>query len=138
MNTIEVWDRQAAHWNRLGPPLRPAPADLRVAADVIRQWSCDHGPPRALLLGVTPEFAKLAWPQGTSLLAVDRSEAMVRGVWPGYPHHGAGALCTDWLAMAIDGHSRDIVLADGALVPLRFRDEQQALLAKLKAIVTRN
>jgi SAM-dependent methyltransferase len=71
---------------------------------------------RALLLGVTPELATLRWPEGTSLLAVDRSEGMIATVWPkqGTPE-GASVACSDWRALPLDKATIDIVVGDGAV-----------------------
>src|SRR6185312_7858052 len=61
-------------WSLITPPLRP---NQEVVA-AIKQCIGQHDG-RALLLGVTPEFADLA----TGIVATDINLSMVRGLWPG-------------------------------------------------------
>src|SRR3954469_13402114 len=80
------WNRHAEQWRRVGPPLRPTAEDVaylrdRVAA-VHLQASGRPARPRALLLGVTPEYASAEWRPELDLLAVDRSQGMIDEVWP--------------------------------------------------------
>lgn len=110
-----VWRQQAHQWSLLGPPLRPARADVAWVARVAARWTRRHGrAPRVLLLGVTPELATLAWPAGTELLALDRAWPMIAGVWPGdcgWRH----VVCADWRAPPLARASHDLVVGDGAL-----------------------
>ena len=77
-----IWPRHAGQWQRVGPPLRPGPDDVRHIEACIAAWSSRQrrAAPRALLLGVTPELATLNWPDGTALLAVDRALPMIHAV----------------------------------------------------------
>jgi len=113
---VGIWPRHAAQWQRVGPPLRPAAEDLAHLEACIAAWSRRTGraAPRALLLGVTPELATLAWPRGTTLVACDRALPMIRNVWPGdtaWRH----AVCADWLALPCRTGRWDLVLGDGVL-----------------------
>jgi SAM-dependent methyltransferase len=103
---------------------------------VLGAWVAAHGTPRALVLGVTPEIARLAWPEGTDLLAVDRSEAMIRLVWPGFPRPGLGALQSEWLDLDLPAGSRDLVLGDGCFNLLRYPDAHAALLRTVRALLS--
>lgn len=84
--------------------------------------------PRALILGVTVEICLLQWPEGTHLLALDRSEAMIRGVWPGRADQ---AICGDWLSMPLIGASRDVVFCDGGVSTIPFPLGTRRLVAAL-------
>jgi hypothetical protein len=79
-----VWSHHSQQWPLLGAPLRPSPADVRVFERWARSACPDGGPsPRlALLLGVTPECARMGWPEGIELTAVNRSPEMIDAVWP--------------------------------------------------------
>ena len=95
-----------------------------------------HGSVRALVLGVTPEYARLDWPAGTDLLAVDRSEVMLRAVWPGFPAPGQGALHADWVEAELPPGSRDLVLGDGCFTLLPFPEGHRALLRKVSGMLS--
>jgi hypothetical protein len=136
MPANELWSRQASLWNCLGPPLRPAAEDIAIVRRAVLEWSLYHGAPRALILGVTPELAKLPWARGASLLAIDRSQMMIERVWPGFPRPGMGAICGDWLTMPLDTESRDVVLADGIFVQLPIPQAHRQLLEKLASILS--
>ncbi|MHC4711919.1 MAG: hypothetical protein ACYTAN_01435 [Planctomycetota bacterium] len=127
------WPEVARKWRLLGPPLRPSPEDVRFCEDAAREWIRHRGAPRVLLLGVTPELYHLPWPEGTDLLAVDRTRAMIEAVWPG-PREAA--LCEDWLEMNLPGGSRDIVLCDGGLNLLAYPGEQRRLAGILRGVLS--
>lgn len=105
-------------WSQLTPPLRPPAA---VVAAVRKQIRDKHG--RALLLGVTPEFADVT-PQ---LVAVDRNFSMVANVWPGNTACRY-AIVGDWRRPSFKSGSFAICIADGSLSFLTFPDETVALL----------
>lgn len=134
------WPLHARQWSRVGVPLRPSAADVAIAAREVAAWAAARGrPPRALLLGVTPELAAMAWPAGTTLAAVDRSAAMVAAVFPspGTPGLPAGATATagDWRALAAADAAFDVVLGDGCLACLPYAAGYRALAAELRRVV---
>jgi SAM-dependent methyltransferase len=107
------WPLHARQWNLVGSPLRPGPEDVAIVEAEVR--ACER--PRVVLLGVTPELATLRWPAGTSLLAIDRSRAMIDTVFPA----GAGhAVAGEWTALPCATGSVDVVAGDGALSNLAF------------------
>jgi Methyltransferase domain len=128
------WTEIARQWRQAGPPLRPSKQDLGFCIDALREWH-QHGgvAPRALLLGVTPDFYHLPWPEGTDILAADRSQPMIHIVWPGPKE---AVLCADWLALALPDSSRDIVLCDGGLHLLSYPQEQQQLVRILCSLLS--
>lgn len=110
---LEVWRRHARQWLQVGPPLRPHAIDVATMAREVAGWARTHGrAPRALLMGVTPELAGLAWPPGSTLLALDRSLPMVLEVWPG-DTAWRGVACGDWRQPPCADGSVDLVLGDG-------------------------
>ncbi len=66
----------------IGPPLRPAAEDVRHVQQSVARFLPSEGATRrrALLLGVTPELARIAWEPPVQLLAVDKSQGMADGV----------------------------------------------------------
>lgn len=126
------WADVARQWDQVGPPLRPAPIDLGVYRDVIDRWARDHGPPRALILGVTPELYRLPWPGGTRLLAMDHTPAMIDALWPG-PRQAV--ICADWTEMPLAARSCDVVLCDGGLHLMAYPQAQEAFAAALRRVV---
>lgn len=143
------WASYARRWSALGPPQRPSPEDVGAALSEVRAWhaesaarvralggqggALDVPPPRALLLGVTPEIATMDWPPGTSLLAVDRSEPMIRAVLPkvGVPADTRAALA-DWLSLPVSDASVDVAIGDGCLSTFSFPDGVRALAREVR------
>ena len=86
------WDRIADLWRLFGPPIRPAADDLVVYQEIVdRATALIDGPPRVLLLGVTPELYRLrCWPMPRSRARQFVTDARSRVAGPG--RHGC-----DWL-----------------------------------------
>jgi hypothetical protein len=82
-------------------------------------------PFHALLLGVTPDLARMEWPQGARLMAVDYSFPMTRSVWPGDLPGKRAVVCANWLSMPRAASSCDVVLGDGSMNCLRYPSEFQ-------------
>jgi SAM-dependent methyltransferase len=123
-NAPDLWPRNARHWHLIGAPLRPSPEDTAHIAQVARERARSRGRPvRALVLGVTAEIATLEWPAGTSLVAIDNCEGMIRAAWPtaGLVEH-ARAVCADWRAMPVEDGGADIVAGDGSFNALAWTD----------------
>lgn len=76
---------------------------------------------RVLVLGLTPETIACRWPQGTTLLALDHSSAMVESLWPQAAAPArAGAVIGHWLQMPIADAGIDLVCADGCHTQLSY------------------
>jgi SAM-dependent methyltransferase len=131
--SADYWPQIARQWAQVGPPLRPCPEDLAFCGEAIGRWARGKGAPRALILGVTPEFCHLPWPAETDLLAVDNTQAMIDYVWPG-PR--GSAICADWITLPVEASSRDIVLCDGGLHVLPYPQGQRNLIQKLRQAMT--
>jgi hypothetical protein len=125
------WAEVAHHWRHYGSPLRPCAADVRVMEESVRRWCPDHRtrPLKVLLWGVTPEIATMAWPDGTELLAVDKSRAMIQHVWPGDIAGRRKAVCADWFEFACGADRYDVVIGDGNFAILDFPGQYRTLAA---------
>lgn len=131
--TLSHWSESARQWRHIGPPLRPVAADIAFFQEAVSGWTHRDGPPRVLLLGVTPELYRMPWPQGTDILAMDRSQAMIDFVWPGPKE---AALCANWLSPPLRNGSRDIVLCDGGLHLISYPHEQGLLVDSLRNVLS--
>jgi len=83
------------------------------------------------MLGVTPEIAGMAWPAGTKLMAIDRSEPMIAHVWPGDIAGSRTAIRADWFDH--DYGRIDIVIGDGVFAIMRYPDQYRKLVGKIAA-----
>ena len=99
------WRHFPGVYNRLAPPLRPAPSD----AERMRAAISPHDD-QTLLLGVTPGLATL----GQNLIAVEGSRAMIDRLWPG-DQPNRRALVGDWTALPFEAGRFGSVIGDGAL-----------------------
>lgn len=139
--TERLWDERAAHFDDWGPPLRPPPEDLALYARfVARRFTGRRNALRALLMGVTPELARLDWPVPLDLTAVDQSAPMVRRVWPGDVPGRRRAVVGDWMRWQ-PAQPLDLVLTDGAPVffarPGALFEHVRSILAGDGAFVVR-
>ncbi|MDP2761009.1 MAG: class I SAM-dependent methyltransferase [Sideroxyarcus sp.] len=123
MNTRNAhWQTFASRWNRLGSPLRPCAEDV----ENFRQALGD-APGHCLLLGVTPELAKLA----AHLTALDNSADMIGALW----HGEQEAVLGDWLAMPFENASFDSVIGDGCPVLLSWPLQYEQLFAQVGRVL---
>ncbi len=99
---------------------------------------CARDPLRVLLLGVTPGIAGLQWPPGTALLAIDRSESMVRQVWPGDIPGRRRAVAGSWLSLPVADHSRDVVIGDGSVNCVRYPGDLGDLARSIHRVLRAN
>ena len=128
------WAATARSWNLLGKPLRPGEDDVVFFRQALADWCSDNPgrPPRALILGVTPELYRLPWPKGATVTAVDRTPEMIEHVWPG-PR--SDALLADWREVPLPERSVDLVFCDGGLHLLDYPDGQSRLCAELARLI---
>ena len=99
------WRNFPEVYNRLAPPLRPAPGDVERMRAIIASQD-DH----ILLLGVTPGIASL----GRDLTAVEGSRAMIDRLWTG-DQPDRRAIVGDWTALPFEAGQFGSVIGDGAL-----------------------
>lgn len=129
------WSDAAYHWHDYGSPLRPSVADVAAIEALVRNGNgaVNGRPLKALLLGVTPEIATMAWPARTELLAIDRSRPMLERVWPGDVDGQRRAVCGDWFAFGWDAARHDVVVGDGIFAILDFPSQYRTLAASIRA-----
>lgn len=133
MSRGEHWSQHARQWRLIGPPLRPCAEDIRGLSALLERWA--PSPPRALLLGVTPEIVSMRWPEGTRLTAVDRNAGMIAEV---FPHRsasvGSEVVEADWGAMPFADDTFDVIIGDGCLSMFAFPTGYERLVAELERV----
>ena len=129
------WSQHARQWSLIGSPLRPSAEDISLLEQAVTAWSAANrsAAPRALLCGVTPEIARMHWPHGTRLTAVDRSRPMIAGVWLATEAPGA-AVCGNWFSLPLPDSSQDLLIGDGCHSLLVGRDRYVAFARELRRV----
>lgn len=113
-------------WPTLKLPLRP---DASVAAMVEAQLP-PPGAGMTLLLGVTPELAKL----DRTIIAVDWSEEMVSTAWPGDTDRRQ-VVIGDWKAMPLADAAMAAAMSDGAFTMLDWPAQAPIFLQQLARVL---
>jgi SAM-dependent methyltransferase len=118
----EAWRGFENIYGNFGPPLTPSDEDRRFVEAAIADWvACHPGERlRAVLLGVTPGIVAAGWPGGSFLIAVERSKAIIRSVWPGNIPAVRWAVEGDWLSLPVRAGTLDIAVGDGSLSALSY------------------
>lgn len=135
---IAHWRSVAREWSHFGSPLRPCDEDTRYMAQVIVGHFGDKPDINALLCGVTPEIARMSWPTGTFVTAVERSQEMIREVWPGDLHGTRKVVHGDWLEFETAGHAFDLVIGDGCFISMSYPEGYRALAARIASLLNIN
>ena len=120
-------------YQAMPPPLRPCAADTARVAEVIARLLRPESAPRVLVLGATPDYARLPWPKAADLLAVDRSAEMLHSLWP---LAAATTKCADWRVMPLPPDSRDLALCDGGLTYLSYPDDLRRFVHRLQEVLS--
>ncbi len=126
----DAWQQAARLWQYMGAPIRPGAEDLRVITDWLPDPALQKAALRVVVLGATPEYHALPWPDDVVLTAADRSQLMLDAIWP-----GSNTLCADWLALPLPDASVDLLLCDGGLCLQPWPQGQQALVAALARVL---
>ena len=132
MKPRDQWGKVARQWHRVGQPLRPSADDIQALQQFVGLSNAVQ--PRVLLFGVTPEIAAMKWPDGTRLLAIDRSIDMIDYAWAGPEHSRTSGLadaqvaCGDWRNLPLEDRSRDIIVGDGCLAVFNYPESFNATL----------
>ncbi|MFC1839982.1 hypothetical protein ACFL1N_10405 [Thermodesulfobacteriota bacterium] len=125
-----LWRKVAYHFNNYGPPLRPCEEDICIMEKAVAKWANRYPDQkfRAALWGVTPEIAGMSWPEGTELLAFEKSEEMIREVWPGDIDGFRKARCCNWLdTFSVIKNPVSTVIGDCCFNLHRFPGDWRAL-----------
>lgn len=132
------WSSLAGGYSLLDSPLRPSSQDIRTIQEAVAGWQAGHpsAAVKALLLGVTPAIANMEWPDGSWLLGVDSSAAMVESVWPGDVPGRRSAVCGDWRAVPVPGSAVNVVIGDGSFSCVRYPHDLRAVVAEVLRALT--
>ena len=131
------WNEHAKQWSHIGTPLRPSREDTQLIENQLFSRSERSTELKAMLLGVTPELALMDWPKNTKLLAIDRNQAMIDGVWPKNKLKiNAAAISGNWLSTQQKNNSMDIVLGDGCLTLLSYKEHYSSFFKEIQRIVS--
>lgn len=133
-SALAYWETFAGASRGWISPIAPAPEDTVVVEHAVRA----HGgaAPRALLLGVTQSLARMRWPDGCALLALDWSLAMIRHVWQAAPALGhAFAARGDWREMPLPERSRDVVVGDGCFSAAGSRHDAELVVREVHRVL---
>lgn len=93
---------------------------------------------RALLFGVTPEYAGMAWPRGTALTAMDKSPTMIERIWPLSAETrpaSATVQCVDWLELPLPDASVDVIVSDGCFSQVGYPHEAEHLVRQIRRVL---
>ncbi len=128
------WEQHALDWHYFAPPLRPCAEDIEWMECAVFQKQPSAN--CALLLGVTPEIARMRWPQNIWLLAIDHCFPMIIHVWPksGTPRDSQ-ALVGEWTSFPLSRHSIDIVCGDGVVLFFSYPEGVRQLGREIKRIL---
>lgn len=119
----------------LPPPSRPSEEDIRGYEECAAALSQAMGARslRVLLLGVTRSIAAMRWPAGSSVVAMDWADAMLRLGLPG--GDSASPVLADWREMPLAGRCRDLVIGDGCYASLDSFEDCVALNAEVARVL---
>jgi hypothetical protein len=120
----------ATRWDAIGPPLRPAAADVELLEQLMAGGA--DPAPRCVVLGATRELAAATWPPGTELVAVDRSPAMAGALWD---RDAGPVVLGDWRALPLAASSADLVVCDGGWHLLGGPAAQERVVDELALVV---
>ncbi len=135
--TQTVWLKHAGQWARIASPLRPAPDDSEIMWQLLRTAAKDsHGPRRVIVLGVTPELVNLPWPDGSTLVAVDKSPEMIATVWKPNARIASRVERARWQAMPIADGWADVMVGDGSFNALPSLADWRDMLAELARVMS--
>ena len=125
------WAVSAQNWHNITAPLRPSAGELALITRYLQSFG--SGPEsQVLVLGATPEYWHLPWPESACVKAVDSSPAMLEKVWPGPDNtafHG------DWCQLPLAGNSQDMVLLDAGLCLLPWPADQARVVHEIARVL---
>jgi SAM-dependent methyltransferase len=134
---VSYWANLANSYQQLGWPFRPSPEDLRLFEEAVAKWAAGRAAQQisALMLGVTRDIATMRWPESAELLGVDKSGAMVSGVWPGDIPNRRSGIQGDWFHLPRPDASCDIVIGDGSMNCVRYPGAFRELAASVRRVL---
>jgi SAM-dependent methyltransferase len=94
------------------------------------------GPHRVLILGATPELARLGWPHETHVYGVDRSLDMIRSAWPQQELNREGlGINGDWRHLPLADASMSVVIGDGSYSNVETVADYELLSAEVQRVL---
>lgn len=130
MSRRSHWEAYHSRWSRLGPPLRPPPSVVAAIAAELASLQSTKDDRLCLLLGVTPELARIHTP----LVAVDRNPEMIEALWVGDDSRHR-ALRGDWSELDSGIGPLGCAVGDGSLNVMAFPHPQARVLGRLRALI---
>lgn len=122
----EHWRTFPQRWANLSSPTRPHDEDVRRFEACAREALTSERP--SVLLGVTPELAGMAWPDGSRFIAVDHSIPVIRGLWrDDRPRVPAIAVAGKWQRLPFPDGMTDFIIGDGCTAVVHPLDVHQAV-----------
>lgn len=134
------WNDHAKQWHYVKAPLKPAPEDVALMEELVRQSvsETDGGSVNAVLLGVTPELARMNLPAGGRLLSVDRCQSMIstHGVGPDDPKASSvTTICSNWCDLPVESETVDVVIGDGCYTVVGTMENYHAVTAEASRVL---
>lgn len=131
-----VWSRHAAHWEKLGSPLKPCQEDSELLHGALASVLESLESPAVGILGVTPEIVQGPWPCGTRLQAFDHSREIIANVWqPNNDIHSSVVCQAHWQNLPLPDESLDVVVGDNSLGVLSGLWEYTQVLAEVARVL---
>jgi len=130
------WALMGEYYSLYASPLKPCGQDVAAFQRAVSHWRTTYGRQhlRILQCGVTPAIASMAWPDDAELVAVDKTEAVIRALWP-HPPGRRWVLCADWLQLPQADASCDVAAGDGSFNCVKYPQEYLALASSLHRIL---
>lgn len=125
------WRSVSQEWKYFGSPLRPCGEDVQYMEKIVAEKCSDQADIKIQLCGVTPEIASMDWPTGAHVVAIEQSQEMIRDVWPGDIEPKRIAVQGNWLELAPNQNSYDIVIGDGCFISFAYPDGYNNLATTL-------
>ena len=130
------WNSFAHQWDYLYQPCALLPRIWSLLNGHLRELSGVkyHKSLAVLILGVTREFATLAWPAGTAVTALDQTPYIIQHVWPGSTASIDRVVCGDWLDPPLAPRAFAFIAGDGVLSMLPFDRGYRRLAAAMASL----
>jgi SAM-dependent methyltransferase len=132
---LAVWQKHARQWARVGAPLRPSADDGEAMLSLATPTLLDSANSCIVVMGVTPEVIHLAWPENSTMIAIDHSKEMIDSLWLPNPRISSVVRQASWQSMPLDDNSVDVVAGDGCLTVLPTLDDYRRLFLELSRIM---
>jgi SAM-dependent methyltransferase len=132
MNRAPYLKAPIERYLRIGYPFRPQDEDARCVGEAVRAHA-RHTPTRASCCWARRRMlADMPWPDGSTVIAVDSSPAILRTIWPGNIPARRQAVQGDWRSLPVRDGACDLAIGDGSFNCLEYPGGMQAAASALK------